>query len=57
MDSIQICHVVVTGFQGVTYLKVILNSRIKKLYFLVFFCIYIYTQRNISKYYMTQSAF
>ena len=36
MDSIQICHVVVTGFQGVPYFKVTLNSHVFKsyLYFL-----------------------
>ena len=34
MDSIQICHVVVTGFQGVHYFKVTLNSQVLKGYLL-----------------------
>ena len=31
-DSIQIWHVVVTGFQGVPYFKVTLNSHVLKRY-------------------------
>ena len=31
-DSIQIVHVVVTGFQGVPYFKVTLNSHVLKSY-------------------------
>ena len=39
MDSIQIWHVVVTGFQGVPYFKVTLNSYVLKSYveFTLFF--------------------
>ena len=32
MDSIQICHVVVTSFQGMLYFKVTLNSHVLKSY-------------------------
>ena len=34
MDSIQIWHVVATGFQGVPYFKVALNSHVLKSYLL-----------------------
>ena len=34
MVSIQVCHVAVTGFQGVPYFKVTLNSHVLKSYFL-----------------------
>ena len=34
MDSVQICHLVVTGFQGVPYFKVTLNSHVLKNYLL-----------------------
>ena len=34
MDSIQIWHVVVTGFQGVPFFKVTLNSHTLKSYLL-----------------------
>ena len=39
MDSIQIWHVLVTGFQGVPYFKVTLNSHVLKGYieFTLFF--------------------
>ena len=48
MDSIQIWHVVVTSFEGVTYLKVTLNSHgIKNLHPVYFFSFSVeYTENN-----------
>ena len=47
-DSIQIWHVVVTGFQGVRYFKVTLNSHVLKSYveFKFFYFSVKYTEDN-----------
>ena len=50
MDSIQICHVVVAGFQGVPYFKLTLNSHTLKSYLLslhFFYCSIEYTENNL----------
>ena len=50
MDSIQICHVVVSGFQGVPYFTVTLNSHVLKSYLLSLHFFYFsieYTGNNL----------
>ena len=48
-DSIQIWHVVVTGIQGVPYIKVTLNSHVQKNYveFKFFYFSIEYTEDNL----------
>ena len=49
MYLIQICHVVVTGFQGVPYFNVTLNSHVLKSYLLSLHFLFSteYTENNL----------
>ena len=47
MDSIQIWHVLVTGFQGVPYFKVTLNSHVLKVILSLHYFSIEYTGNNL----------